>query len=142
MICSRSDFCKYIGTAERPPMKIGLWVGCVCEGSCSFFLHSGFCRVTHVCDFRGTLWPLPPLPFHISCARLEPRCCLGLVQHVFIPGAMIGTTKCVLVVLIEGRLSHPTYWLHIEWMVNRMTLASAWKSAPLVGILIGIKLTL
>ena len=38
----------------------------------------------------------------------------GLVQHVFIPGAMIGTTKCVLGVLIEGRLSHPMYWMHIE----------------------------
>ena len=66
----------------------------------------------------GHCGALPPLPLHTCCAWLEPRCCLGLVQHVFIPGAMIGTTKCVLEVLIEGRLSHPTYWLHIEWIVQ------------------------
>ena len=63
-----------------------------------------------------------------------------LVQNVFIPGAMIGNTKCVLGVLIEGCLSHPCTGCIQNACCD--TLASALNSAPLVGILIGITLTL
>ena len=62
--------------------------------------------MTHVCDFRGTLWPLPPCHYILAVRDWNHIVASGLVQHVFIPGAMIGTTKCVLGVLIEQCLSH------------------------------------
>lgn len=59
------------------------------------------------------------LPFHSRLAVCEWKhlVAYGLVQHVFIPGAMTGSTKYVLGVLIEGCLSHPMSWFHVEWMV-------------------------
>lgn len=81
------------------------------------FAHLGFCKVTSVCNFSGQVW-LEPCHSILAVCDWNHAVASGLVQHVFIPGAIIGTTKCVLGILIEGCLPHPMYWLHIEWMVR------------------------
>jgi hypothetical protein len=135
-----SDFCKYRGTAERPPMQTGLWVRWVLKGPAASFCtqdsaewlmyvtsgeHCGLYlpATTYLLCVIGTT--LLPLVWYSMSSFLEPWLA---PLNVFLGYSL--SSACHI------------YWWHIEWMVNRMTLASAWKSAPLVGILIGIKLTL
>lgn len=114
-----SVFCSYTGTAERPPTQTGSGLVVSVKGPATP-LHTQDSADTQACNFRWTLCnSTSPAPADVLCVSGNNLVALllGLVQHVFIPGAMMGSTKYVLGKLIEGCLSHPMSWFHVKWMV-------------------------